>query len=273
MYHDLLQQQHGIARTRFLLERGVSRYDIAQAVASGRLRRVRKGWVALPSVDPALLFAVRTGLTLGCITQARRLELWVHDSRTPHFTVPRPGSESRPANAVLHYHRPVVPREPYALEDSIENTLVLVAQCQHHEHAVATWDSALNKGLVTRALLERLPLPGRARAVLADTDPFADSGLETYVRRRLRRFDLRVVAQPYILGHHVDLLIGARLVIQVDGSTHTGEQRDRDNTHDALLRLHGYTVIRVGYRQIMDHCPEVQQVIMQAVAQGLHLAA
>lgn len=272
MYRRILHHHGPVLRTRVLIDRGVSKHVIARAVAAGELIRPRKGWIALPEADPELLFAVREGVALSCVTRLRRAGVWVHDPTVPHFAVPRPGAENRPPGAVLHYHRPVVPREPFALLDSIQNSLVLAASCQPHEHAVATWDSAINKGLVTRAALERLPLNGRARAILDATDPLADSGLESYVRQRLRRFGLKVTAQVYLLGHHVDLLIGDRLVIQTDGATHTGRQRDEDNAHDALLELHGYTVFRFGYRQIMDAWPEVQQIVMQAVAQGLHLA-
>lgn len=36
--------------------------------------------------------------------------------------------------------------------------------------------------------------------------------------------------------------------------------------------LLGYHVIRVDYRQVVDRWHTVQDVIMRAVAQGLHLA-
>ena len=65
-------------------------------------------------------------------------------------------------------------------------------------------------------------------------------------------------------------LIGERLVLQIDGGHHVGHQRDRDNAHDARLRLMGYHVIRVGYTQMMDDWAAVQESIMQAVARGLH---
>ncbi|MCK8475579.1 endonuclease domain-containing protein [Microbacterium aurugineum] len=70
----------------------------------------------------------------------------------------------------------------------------------------------------------------------------------------------------------MDLLIGDRLVIQIDGATHTGEQRDKDIAHDAQLVLRGYRVLRFSYEQVMHRWPEVQSVIMEAVAQGAHLA-
>jgi very-short-patch-repair endonuclease len=52
-----------------------------------------------------------------------------------------------------------------------------------------------------------------------------------------------------------------------------GAQRSEDIKHDAELKLQGYHVIRVSYTQVMFNWPAVQDLIMRAVAQGLHLAA
>ena len=82
---------------------------------------------------------------------------------------------------------------------------------------------------------------------------------------------VRIVPQAWISGHRVDFLIGERLVLQIDGATHTGAQRTADIRHDAELMLMGYHVIRVGYAQVVHDWPAVQQLIMHAVAQGLHL--
>ena len=67
-------------------------------------------------------------------------------------------------------------------------------------------------------------------------------------------------------------LSGERLVLQIDGATHVGPQREEDIRHDAALMLLGFHVIRVGYRDVVDGWPAVQDLIMRAVAQGLHLA-
>lgn len=268
-----LAEHSGVVRSSVLTDKGYSRTAVRKAIDAGRLVRVRRGWLALPSADPLLLDAARQGLTLSCITQAARLGLWVRDGSQLHFAVPRPGAELRPPGATLHYHAPILPRPRFALADTIENVLALVAQCEPFEDAVATWDSALNKGLIDRAALAQLPLRERARRVLAATDPFADSGLETYVRLRLRWLGVTIRAQSWILGHRVDFLLGERLVLQIDGGHHTGRQRTQDIAHDAQLQLRGYTVIRLGYGQIMDSWPEAQASIMHAVALGLHQRA
>ncbi|MGW9631695.1 endonuclease domain-containing protein [Agromyces sp. NPDC055520] len=101
-------------------------------------------------------------------------------------------------------------------------------------------------------------------------NPFADSGLESFVLTRLRWLDVRIVPQAWLEGHRVDFLIGDRLVLQIDGGHHVDAQRIADNEHDAELMLRGFHVIRVGYRQVVDDWPAVQMLIMRAVGQGLH---
>ncbi len=261
----------GVARVRTLQSRRVSRHDIGLALGVGLLQRVRRGWVAEPSADRMLVDAARYGAVLSCVTQAGRLGLWVHDEMPGlHWGVTPGSSGGQPAEVHVHWAKPLIPRHPDALEDPIENVLALVADCAPHEQALATWESALNKGLVRREVLERLPLKSVARDLLLEAIPFADSGLETYLRTRLAWMGLPLTFQTWIAGHRVDLLIGDRLVLQVDGATHTGAQRSEDIRHDAELRLMGYHVIRVGYRQVMDQWHMIQDLIMRAVAQGLH---
>ena len=134
------------------------------------------------------------------------------------------------------------------------------------------WESALRKEEVSAPALARLRLPACARRVLAAAEVWSDSGLETIVVPRLRWMRLSLRRQIWIAGHRVDLLIGERLVLQIDGGHHVGAQRDADNAHDAALMLLGYHVIRVGYRQVIHQWEQVQDVLMRAVAQGLHLA-
>ncbi|WP_308291213.1 endonuclease domain-containing protein [Microbacterium ureisolvens] len=277
----LLRSRKGIARQSALLGRDTSKRDLADAVAKGSLVRIRRSWLALPDADPQLVSAARAGVVLGCVTQAQRLGLWVHvDTARPHVCAPPSAGGVRiereqttgDLKAIVHWFAPVVARPPHVLEDGIENALVAIAQCQPFEHALAVWESALNKSLIDRQILARLRLPGLARDILAEATPFADSGLETIVPRRLRWLRLRILHQIWVHGHRVDFLIGDRLVLQIDGGHHVGPQREADNKHDAELMLRGYHVVRVGYSQVMDDWPSVQQLIMNAVAEGLHLA-
>jgi very-short-patch-repair endonuclease len=268
-----------------LLARAWSKHEISRAVASDRLLRVRRSWIAVPDADPYLIAAARAGVVLSCVTQARRLGLWTLDSARPHVAAPRHSgavriqeseeatAEHRGRGAVVHWSKPLVSRPPGALIDPIENVLQLVAHCQPYESALAVWESALRQQRVDALAITRLPLTGLARELLTSASPFSDSGLETFVVPRLSWMKLRIVPQAWLCGRRVDFLIGDRLVLQIDGGHHVGAQRERDIAHDAELLLRGYHVIRVGYRQMVGDWPSVQDVIMRAVAQGLHRAA
>lgn len=270
---DLVSQRGGVARSVRLSEAGVSWRAVAEAVDDGRLLRVRRQWLAVPDADPHLLAAARGGVVLSCLTGAEHLGLWVTMRGGVHVAAaPHAGRVDVAEGTHVHRMKPLVPRHPDSLVDAVENTLVLAAMCVPREEALAVWESALNKRLVTIDALERLALPAKAREILRVAQPFADSGLETIVITRLRWLGLRLLAQAWILDHRVDLLIGDRLVLQIDGAHHVGAQRAEDIRHDALLTLNGYHVIRVGYRQIVDDWPSVQDLVTRAVAQGLHRA-
>ncbi|QOC24538.1 DNA/RNA helicase [Microbacterium hominis] len=135
------------------------------------------------------------------------------------------GALAPTATAVVHWARPVVPRHPDGLVDAPENVLAAVAACQPFEVALAVWESALRNAEMDAAALARLRLPACARRVLAAAEVWSDSGLETFVVPRLRWMRLPLRRQIWIAGHRVDLLIGERLVLQIDGGHHVGPQR------------------------------------------------
>lgn len=272
---DISQQVRrsgGIVPTRSLRAAGFSSHQIRRALEDRRIHRVRKGWVAVESVEREIVQAVRSHGVLTCTSEATRHGLWVVGDGRLHIAVQSHASRAEARGVVAHWASPVIPRDPDAAVDPLENALVLLAQCQSRENAVAAWEGAFRRKLVTPEVMRRLALPPRARDVLAVARLWADSGLESIAVDRLRWLKLRIVQQAWIADHWVDLLIGDRLVVQIDGAHHVDGQRDKDIAHDARLRLLGYTVIRVSYVQVMNDWPTVQHLIMQAVGQGLHVA-
>lgn len=264
----------GVMRVAALRAQGFSRREIEGGVALGLLQRPRIGWVATPDADRYLVAAARAGVVISCVTQASRLGLWVlreegvHVAAPPHRHVGEVAAGTR-----VHWAQPLVPRHPHALADPVENVLAIVSGCLPQEEALVIWESALRQGLVGRHVLDRMPLPTAARALLEACSPISDSGLETLVPMRLRFLRMPILQQVWIAGHHVDFLIGERLVLQVDGGHHVGPQRRDDIAHNAQLMLLGYHVIRVDYLQVVHAWPEVHDLIVRAVAQGLHRAA
>lgn len=263
----------GVTRRTVLRAAGHADRAVSRALARGELLGVGRSWLALPGTDPLLLEAARMGVVLTCITAARRHGLWTFEEHERHVGA-HPHRRKPPVHrsAVVHWAQPIVPRHPHRLIDSIENTLVIAASCQPFESALTIWESAIRKGLVDPFLMARMPLPGAARRVLEAASPYSDSGLETLIVPRLRWMGVRIIAQVWLYGHRVDFLIGDRLALQIDGGHHVDAQRAEDIRHDAELMLRGYHVIRVGYAQVVHDWPVVQDLIMRAIAQGLHLA-
>lgn len=182
----LMTRRGGVVRTRALVDAGFSRRAIERAVQSSAVVRVRTGWVSLADADRELVAAARAGVVLTCVTQARRLGLWMlEDEREVHVAA-RAHAGRVAVDSRVHWSRPAVPRHPDALTDSLENVLVLVATCRPFEAALTVWESAITRGLVDREVLRALDLPPAARRLLEEAKPYADSGLETLAVPRLR---------------------------------------------------------------------------------------
>lgn len=272
-YRSVVRRHGGVMRTTVLRDAvGGSRHAIDRAVARGELVRPARGWVATTDADPVLTAAAAVGVVVTCVTLAARRGLWDVGASAMHVAATPGRALRRPTTAHVHWAKPIVPRDPGALEDPVENALALVSDCQPHEQALAVWESAIRQRLVVIDQLATLPLGPNARRILAEASPYSDAGTESLVVSRLRWLGLPMQQQAWILGHRVDLLIGERLVVQIDGGHHVDAQRLQDNAHDAQLRLAGYHVIRIGYRQVLHEWPAVQATITGAIARGLHLA-
>ena len=270
-----LNQHGGIAHSQQALRAGFTRYAIRQNVAGGVCARIRRDWLTLPTAPMDLRAAAARGGRVACLSVARRLELWHLPDGMNHVSMPR--NRAVPASNTLrvHWSAGPVPVARFALVEPIENALVHIAECQPFENALVVWDSALNKSMVTQQSLARLPLRGTAaRAVRDVASGLSDSGLETLPVARLALTGIRVGQQVMLEGHKVDGLIGERLVLQSDGfSFHSSaEQRRADIAHDRRLALLGYTVLRYDYRQILFDWPRIENEILGAMAQGLHLS-
>jgi very-short-patch-repair endonuclease len=138
------------------------------------------------------------------------------------------------------------------------------------------WESAINRSLIAPDVLGRIRWRSeRARRIAGVASRLSDSGLETTFTGILRALGIPFRQQVWIDGRPVDVLIGDRLIIQLDGFAHHADavSRRRDIEADARLRLRGYTVLRFDYHQVFFQVELVQEIVRTAIAQGLHLAA
>ena len=273
----------GIAPTHRLLRMGWTGRSLSAAVHDGTILRVRQGWYCSPLEPPTRLAAWRVGGRLTCVSGATELGLWTRVTPALHIAVPPTASRLRkpsdmrtrltPDPGVVIHWRPR--RVGSAFLESPLTCLIDMCHCEPPEFVVAAVDSALRAGLISRgAWLRALAvLPLGLRLQLAEADGRSESIIESLSRFRCRRLGLSVRIQVKLApGVRVDLLIGERLVIEVDGREHHDGPAafERDRARDALLSALGYRVLRFSYGQVMSDWPAVQKAILAAVARADH---
>ena len=277
----------GVAATHELLKRGWSSRLLSRGVASEQIIRVRQGWYCLPGTPAALLEAFRVGGRVGCVSAAAAHGMWVTHRGHLHVDVARNSVRLRTrfdkdvrlrssgdGDTIVHWTTPTADDSRFAT--SPLGCLRDMIRCQTPERVVAAADSAIRKGLVSRAQwmrqIERAP--ERLRALLEQVDPRSESITESLVRFRLQRLGLEPRVQVKVSGvGRVDILIGSRLVIEIDGWAYHSdpEQFEADRRRDARLSARGYRVLRFSYRQVMSSWAEVKASVLAAVARGDHV--
>jgi len=254
--------------TARLHDLGLDDRDIARAVAERRLIRLRRGRFSTPDAPTDVAAAVRAGGALSCVSALQAHGAWVLKPEQPHVRVARGVAVG--AGVRLHWS------DERKLADSPlddpETSLALAVQCQPFRAAVVAADSVVNRKILelptVEALLRRTA-PGRR--VLESLDPLSESGLETLARLSLRSRRIRVRSQVTIVGvGRVDLVIGDRLVLELDGESFH-QDFDKDRARDRALILAGYLPIRVSYRQLMHGWAEVEAQLLELIRRDEHL--
>ncbi|NQX33457.1 endonuclease domain-containing protein [Herbiconiux sp. VKM Ac-2851] len=265
----------GVASVSALAGRGISPREVDAAVRAGTIRRLRRGWVALPDASALLVDAVTIGGALSCTSLLDHRQVWTaHDDRL-HVRVAPHAGHSRSVDRAARLHRSALIAPPRTAFDDVATALACASLCQSRLDAVVSLDSALGQGLVTIAELRRVfaPLSAVHRDHLLLVDPASGSGLETKARLRIRSRRVRLRSQVQIEGvGRVDLLLGDRLVLELDGyrwhSSRTAFEEDR--RRDLELARRGYRVLRLSWRQVTFDWDACERVILQLVRAGEH---
>lgn len=269
-----LNGRNGIAHGHDALAAGFTAHTIRAATDGGAVTRIRRTWLATPTATDAFRQAARIGGRLACLSAAMHHGLWTIDDERLHLAVRPNSSRFDAGNAVVHWNTGPIAPHRYELVEPVIDALAHLADCRPLDHALATWESAVRTGAVSLVFLNRMPLRSHAaRRVREACGALSDSGIESIPVVRLARIGITVRQQVYIDGHHVDGLIGDRLIYQVDGySFHkSAAQRGKDIAEDRRLTLMGYTVLRYDYAQIMFEWEAVELEIRAAIAAGAHL--
>ncbi len=209
--------------------------------------------------------------------------LWVlHDDEIASAPVTRRASPSRNAvhvsmtpsahtyphddcTCVSHWNDPG-PRMSFDTS-VVSHILTQILACHGQEAFFVALESALHQRRLTaqarQILRSAIAVSHRWLVDFARND--AESGLESLVRLRLRRFGLLVRTQQSIVAvGRVDLLIGDRLIIEVDGRVnHEGASlRHKDLVRDANAAAWGLTTLRFDYSLVIHDWDLVERAIL-----------
>lgn len=269
----LLIQGQGVASWAALQKAGMTRTDLRRAVASGELRLLRRSWYATDTAHPAVVDAVTGGGVCSCVTALKLHGVWIPELPLRVHKRARPAAHNRKARGFCRrYGRPLV--EDGAVDD-VPTALAHAARCLDEEGLVVVLDSIQHLGLMDRdqieATLRTAPPPVQS---LLDECATAEAGTESMARFRLRRRGLRVRTQVEIPGlGRVDLLVGNRLIIEVDGEEYhySTEQFHTDRERDLEAYRLGYLPMRFAYRHVVHEWDEREKAVLAVVERGDHL--
>lgn len=265
----VIHSRGGVLRGRHLSAFGLSRRDLANAVASDDIVRIRPGVFATPCADSDVVVAAAHGGALTCARALRAHGVWVlEDDEHPHVWLGASGrTHTHSGCTCVEHFRAGTMRLGLA---DVEHALIHSYGCHGAEFFFAALESAWNRGLIGGSALRRIraALPSGARWLVDFARADADSGLESLVRLRLHIAGIAVETQVSLPGvGHVDLVIAGRVVLEADGrENHDGpSQRHRDLRRDAAASALGYESLHFDYAMIVHDWPTVLTAIRAAI--------
>lgn len=251
-----------------LLASGMRGRDITASVRRGHLIRARRDRYVLADTGGEVIEAVRIGGRLSCISLLKSLGVFVHRCERIHVFVERGTSRIRPVDesrTIVHWAAPSGDEAPLHVAPLLDAVRQAV-RCQQPRAAVATLDSLLHHGLVTRAQLEEVfrSLPARHQALLRVVDGSAESGPETYMRLILRAIGVSFETQVLLPGvGRVDFVVDGWLIIECDSREfHSGwDSQVRDRRRDSAAAQRGYVTVRPIAADILRDDNSVRQML------------
>lgn len=274
----VLAELGGIAPARDLAARGIGPGLVRVAWRAGEIARVRKGWYAVPALQPDVLRASRVGGVVACLSAARVHGLWVPSDERLHVAVPATASRLRDphdhrnrlresAQPDVRVHWSGDSRSPYELVEPLERALERIVSCCGDETAFIVLESALNKQRLAPSAASRL---ASLSPVLALADARSDSGLESVLKLELMKAGIAFRQQVGVDGCGIaDFLIGRRLVVETDGRAFHDPLVDRQR--DARFSIAGFRTLRFLTAQVLHQRDEVLASIRAAIARRDHL--
>ncbi|KQO99668.1 hypothetical protein ASF30_07085 [Leifsonia sp. Leaf264] len=282
--HHIVHEAGGLAPSSALREAGLTPAAIQKAVLRGDIYRVRKGWFTCPEVDVERRVAARVGGRLTGTTAAAALGIWTPPDQRFHVALPHNACRPRARSTafqrstevvdpglVLHWNDDRSGQHPFIVPATI--WIPQVIDDVEAPRAAAVIDSALRLGRIGqdewRSVLGSLPLEKRQGFDVVDGAP--ETGTESMVRFALNAAGIIARPQFEVGRRRGDLLVGDRLILEIDSEVH--HARIRDSKRDRELAASGYVVLHFDYVEVMYDLPAVIAEIVALVRAGVHLRA
>lgn len=272
---SFLRDHHGVARWADLRATGMTLTELRLAVKSKRLRLLRRGWYATANAHPTVVSAVTAGGVCGCVSALRLHGVWIPEGETRVHTRARSSAHNDKTVAKKFCRRYGRPQPEGDSVDDVATALAHAVRCLGNESIVVVLDSILHLTLMSREEIETLLRTApKTTQVLLDRSAAAEAGTETMARYRLASRNIAMRTQVDIPGvGRVDLLVGKRLIIEVDGEKYhsSSEQFHADRARDLAAARLGYLVIRLSYRQVVHEWTDTEAALLDIVRRGDHL--
>ena len=280
----------GVAHVRTLRAAGLGKDRLERAADSGRLLRVRRGVYASRTAHADVVRAARVGGRLAGASAAALHGMWVPPHGRLVVEVPRAAQRLRgpdlPERALTDADPVDVlwTRQNRSAADRIGLSPLrdCVAQCfrtVRPSWATAVLDSAVRAALIDPIELAtiRLGLPRTQARITRLVDGRCESGWEFVLRAELALLGVDARPQVRVPGTDLDrfdLLVGDRLVIEVDSEEHHGDRqaRRRDRRRDARVTALGFLVLRFDAVMIELELDDVLTSVLRYVELGFHVA-
>lgn len=254
------------------LRERLTRRQILRRMDAGALVRVRRGVYATREACREVVTAAAHGGALGCESAARHHGLWVLGDEVPLHVWMRDDRHQYPhpgCSCITHWDGDGAEWSP--APPSVPRVLLQIFRCRGGESFFVALESARRlrridaRGL--KALRSAIGPAGRDLIDFSRDD--SDSGLESLVRVRTRRYGWNVRSQaPIIATGDVDLLIEDWLIVETDGRANheSTAHRHKDLNRDANAASWGHVTLRFDYAMVIHDWDLVERAIVATMA-------
>ncbi|MGV9769344.1 endonuclease domain-containing protein [Microbacterium sp. NPDC003461] len=265
---------------RQLRDGGMTRTDIENALATGRLFRARRNVYLAGDTADDLKSAARVGGRLDCLSALRVMGVFVQEHEQLHVQIEANRKHLRSPRSRrvrlkdrhgvrVHWRRVQAPDDVLVV-DPVE-ALILASRCQPPRSMIATLDSALHQGIVTSEDLDDVfaALPGHFGVLRRLVDSRAESGPESLARLELRGAGWHVAVQQWIDGvGRTDLVVERRVIVECDSREHHSgwEAQERDRARDLAAAERGFATVRPTARMIFDDVGDIRRAVAGLLA-------